>query len=82
MCASFLSPANREQMSVVLLLMMPGTVAACTEWCSLEGPRPEAEGQGPVTSVGPLTPVSLSRLLCLSYQRSPGHWETKEERWE
>ena len=43
-------------MSVVLLLMMPGMVAACPEWFRLEGPWAQAEGQGQV----PLTPASLS----------------------
>lgn len=44
-CASFLSPINREQMSVVLLLMMPGTVAACTEWLVEKVPGLKPKGR-------------------------------------
>lgn len=54
-------------MSVVLLLMMPGTVAACPEWFNLEGPWPEAEGQGEV----PLTPASLPASSAFVIRRAP-----------
>ena len=60
-------------MSVVLLLMMPGTVAACPEWFNLEGPWPEAEGQGEV----PLTPASLPASSAFVIRRAPATGKQK-----
>ena len=60
-------------MSLALLLMMPGMVAACPEWFCLEGPWPEAEGQGQV----PPTPASFSASSAFVIRGAPATGKQK-----